>query len=274
MRTVTIGTALGLGCILSMGTPCAAEQIVYRDGLSNAFVDNYDGTDDNTLISGSFADTNWGGFNQGAIGPRGSSTQFRRQLLRFDLSSMMGQYSSINSVTLRLTIEEGSYRGPLTYSVYAVIPENAGWVEGTQANAVEVGASNWNYMVHDTTAWVGGPGLGTTGYTPISGLSGLVWDFGDPLDIDDRDGVSLDLTLPVALIESWIHGPNGGLLFKADIEDGTQGIGNFRSSEWSDPETRPALIIDYAPVPEPATLGLLIGGIFLSRRGWRKEIAG
>lgn len=233
--------------ISSIAPHASAETVVYQDGTSNALVAGYTGTQDNTLLSGSNTarNSNFGGFNTLFIGAN------RRVLLRFDLSSLSGEFDSIDSATLTLTAASAITGG--NFSLYAVDEDNVGWVEGTSGSGgalgeVNAGESTWNHRNSPATDWAGGAGLVSgSDYdgTPVVSFATGTLSAGDTFDI----------ILPNALVAEWADGTNTGLFITADVES-TSPLLQVRSAENSTVGDRPELTIEYT-VPEPGSMGLL-----------------
>ena len=167
MKTDIWTAMLGLFVVGLMGGLAPAEVVSFQQGVDNEFVDDpengYQGTDDSTVHSGNRADQNAGTYHVGPVGLSPWGGHVSRGLLRFDLSAMAGQYSDINSVSLKL-YSDSKKVSPQTFSLYAIKPANADWLEGTVQWAAETGSSCWNYKAYDEaepTAWAGSEGLGT-----------------------------------------------------------------------------------------------------------------
>lgn len=231
----------------ALAAPAAAETVVFQDGTSNALVAGYTGTEDTTLLDGSSTNrnANFGGFNALFIGNQ------RRALLRFDLSSMAGEFESINSATLTLTASAALTGGASTYSLYSIVDANAGWQEGDGAStaAADAGESTWNNRNAPATAWAGGIGL-----DPVTDYDAVAVATITPGTVAAGD--TFDITLPTSLIAQWIDGTNAGLFLRADVESSGTPLLQIRSAEGSTVGERPELTLEYT-VPEPGSMGLL-----------------
>lgn len=239
-----------------------AVSIVFQDGaaIPELGIGSYSGTEDTTLISGSNAGRNYGGSNSIWIG--NSAGAERKTLLRFDLSSLMGQAASIDSVTLTMfQIAEGASNNgaEVDVNLYQIQSANGGWVEGTGSGSAQAGSSSWNYKANATVSWAGSAGLSTSGTdyvaSAIDGTKTIIAKTGS--------GGTYTWNLPVSLIQSWIDGENTGLLFAAtdfgSLEDND--FFRFASSLYTTSNLRPMLTVNYTPIPEPGMVVLLGLGI-------------
>ncbi len=264
--------AFASAVVLAPLMPTLADTVVYREGDPNAFVATpYAGTSDTTLLGNSDTNSN-AHFGANEKLYVGIHDRARRSLLRFDLSSLHGQYSTITGATLTLTVDQATHAG--TLDVFQLVDGNAGWVEGTggalgSVSDAQPGEATWHNLAHPGTPWVGGTGIGSAGY----GAS--------PLDSEafpqQAGGVTtpatLEVTLPASLIDAWVTGANAGLLLR-HASDGVvseRQLLQLRSSEWATPSSRPTLTIEFEPIPEPASVGLLLSGLALvAGRGARR----
>lgn len=259
--------------IASISTLTAIE-VVIRQGadIPELGIVNYDGTQDNTLLSGANAFRNYGGSNSLFLGRTTASSNpaEAKQILQFDLSALDGLVESIDSVTLtmRLVAQVTLPSTDVEFSLHQIQDANAGWVEGT-GNAVTAnsGESSWNYLAHSSTAWAGSAGLSTPGTdylaTPIDGTR--------VMSSSTVAGTIFSWTLPVSLVESWIEGTNAGLILSVTDYEGLESDDYFRfgSSEHGTAAYRPTLTINYTPIPEPGAAALflvVIAAVLLRRK--------
>lgn len=237
--------------------PAAGDVVVLRQGL-----DGYTGTSDNGLYGySSIQDWNSGITLLLSIGDASTDgTDRRRTILRFDVSSI--PTNEILSATLKLTKEESSMQRSFTFGVYQIADANAGWIEGAKDFAgAATGESSWIRKAHPSTLWAGSSGLSTPGadYVATPVASNILYDVGDTNSITDQNGVGIDITLPVALINYWRTNTNAGLLLISDVEaSGTTTYNQqFASSEHGTVAWRPTLTIVSVPEPPSAILGAL-----------------
>lgn len=247
---------------LSSEHSAQADTVVYQQGGSNAFVSNYGGTDDTHIDSVNATSNNGAGGVAVAYGSKVG-------LLRFNLSSFSGQYSSITSISLSLGVNtiSGSPNGII--EAYAILPANSGWVEGTSLYGPQNGSSCWNYAVTNGTTWAGLAGLSMPDVDFDSSRLGLFTYNTTSVFTMNFAGDSSRLT---ALIDAWVSPTNPGLLLK-------EGSPSHTTDTFCAPSDiaagypaaqRPTLTITYSPVPEPGTFSLLIGGwalLSFRRRG-------
>jgi hypothetical protein len=135
------------------------------------------------------------------VGNGNTSTQ-----LRFDVTPLNGVFTSINSVTLRLTqFFSHSTRVPAVVEAHRLLPANADW------------NSNGNYGSKDgVNAWAGGAsGALVEGTDCEATILGSV-----TVSPPNPVGTTYDLAIagPAAanLIDAWLAGPNDGLLLRAN----------------------------------------------------------
>lgn len=264
--------------------PLHAAIVTYQNGSSNALTGTYSGTDDVMMMTngGGFFNSstdNFGLRSDMAVGNTGGSAEhIRRDLVRFDVSSLTGQYSSINSATLRLYVT-GAPAGTGTVNLFRLADANAGWVEGNDHSAngysaADAGGSTWAYKIQGAypnefsgTPWAGG---GTTGsVNGAAGVAGTDYFSTSIASIAYTSATSgfVDFVFnDPSLINTWVTGTNAGLLLRQLNEASVPGgnLINFHSSESLTAGSRPELIIDYNAVPEPSRAFLsMLGAVAL-----------
>lgn len=212
--------------------------------------------------------TNYGADETFQVGS-GGANQIRLGYAAFDVSSLDGLYTTIDSVTLRVYVT-GSQANTLVMSYAAMADTNALWSEST---------ATYNHQIQSAlTAWDVGPSWQApetyadelTGGQTVSMGSGVTGWF--DMDITAAGGLT-DAGAPAsltALIDLWItqettDGVNAGIaLWKNHGGGYTRTIA---SSENATVAFRPELVVTYTAVPEPSSAALLgLGGIALILR--------
>ena len=171
-------------------------------------VDGYGGGND-TWIEDANKDTSHGTYWCGYI-----SNDIEKSLYRFDLSSMVGAYTDINSISLTLHFPWNDISVAGTISVYTISQANAAWGE-TQAT--------WNNLYTGGPAWAGSAGLSTatTDYDPTALAT---WSF-DPATTPNGDTVftlgSGSLGSVKDLVDLWsVPATNAGLVLVMTSPEG------------------------------------------------------
>ena len=196
--------------------------------------------------------------NNNAAGPTGNT---RRGLIQFDVAGSIPPGATVNSVTLTLHVDGGtSLAAGRAVTVHRLL---ADWGNGTsgsggagggggQGVAPANGDVTWNFRSYSAAPptpplepwsspgadFVAGPSATAT-VSPTPGFyswtsSGLVSD-----------------------VQAWLDNPatNVGWIVRGP-EATKQSLLRFDSVDRTVAELRPALAIDYTPVPEPSALGL------------------
>lgn len=238
---VTTGTAsliMALVMIAALAQCALAATAIFQDGLNG-----YAGTEDNQILDPGtgFDDANVGGRNAIQLG-NGSPISTRRDLLRFDVTSLAGQFVSIDSASITLKKVNGP-TGPLSgvddAEMYAISDNNADWIQGSSIFVVTPGESSWNSKQHGTSTWIGDqPGDPFT--SGGGGLLGALQDTVVGVSGNDPTSTLYTWDLDPALVEQWITGINAGVLIKEAVEldgigSGTELLIEFGSSEFGDP---------------------------------------
>src|SRR5205085_2547371 len=120
LKTLSLALALGLATRMALGA-----NLVYKQGAPDPVSGaTYTGAQDTTLISNSGGSQaqNFGGRGDVAVG--GTSGFPRHALMRFDISSLNSQFSAINSVKLRIYVEDTESANN-TLQVFLVSAANA-----------------------------------------------------------------------------------------------------------------------------------------------------
>lgn len=275
-----------------------AATAIYQEGATTPFLGGaYTGAEDNTLYN------NAGGYfnsatdnrgtvpgievgNAGGVPAAGASTEAnRRSLLRFNVSSLNGQFTSINSVTLRLTTLAG-VQGSGLINLFRLTDANANWVEGNGSGGAtyepnDAGGSTWAFKIQGAypneftgTSWAGGGTVGQAhGAAGVAGtdyhstaVSSFSYNITNAATGSTVDFVFSDLSF----FGTWITGTNAGMILRQFSETGTN-IVPFHSGESATLSARPQLIVDYTPVPESGTAALLGSGLLLLARRRRSR---
>jgi hypothetical protein len=240
-----------------------ATVVTFKDGAPAPFGGgNYAGTDDVVLVSnnGGQQDQNFGARDDFAAG-EGSTPNVlpRHSLMRFNVTSLAGQYSVINSVTLRLYpsgVDFDAGLGPDNLQVFRLSNANTAWVEGTGFTAAggeppDNGETTWSQRVQGSQNWAGSPGASSAGidYTTLLGQT--------PFSSSTTLGVAFDITFDPSqiqtLINDWSSGNNAGLFLRSQLE--LNRLITFNAAEAASAALRPELIVNYT-VPEPAGIGI------------------
>ena len=168
------------------------------------------------------------------VGNGNTSTQ-----LRFDVTPLQGVFTSINSVTLRLTqFFSHDNRQPAVVEAHRLLPANADW------------NNNGNYGTRDgANAWAGGAsGALVEGTDYEATILGSV-----TVNPPNPVGTTYDLVISgeaaASLINAWLAGPNEGLLLRANppAADADNRVGFDLAAGRA-----PQLIVNYAPLGGPA----------------------
>lgn len=268
----------GLYCLLASAS---ANTAAFQDGQSTPVLGGtYSGVQDVMLLvngGSNSAAENFGAraeMNVGSMGYPGDP-YYRRSLIKFDLTSLAGQASSIQSVTLRFV--SNALAGSGTVDLFRVASANGNWVEGTGVATGNngSGSSTWSSKIQDSASWAGGTSgmsVPSTDYlsSPVSSVSynSSTTHAGDTVDFVFND---------TSFITAWIAGDNPGLFLRQADESQAQNWISFYSSETgvnypyasSSITLRPSLIVNYTAVPEPSCAVLLVLGMgLLARRRW------
>lgn len=274
-------TALVILCGLTVSSVEAAT-VTYKDETPDPITTlNYTGAEDTHLIE-AFNDPrnqNFGARTDMSIGNGGVNAFGRAHaLVRFDVSSLAGQFASIDAAKVRLYYAGTPSLSAGSFSAYQVSAANTGWVEGPGAGSVASnqfpGSSTWAERLRGTQG-----SNGTPNGTPwASGTH--VWPTNGGLSIPPTDHISsaiataaftgtelattsVDLVLNnMSAVVDWINGTNSGLVLKPDTPTDLGGVKWYTSEAIGlgagFAQYHPELIIDYTAIPEPASLTLLV----------------
>jgi len=210
---------------------------------------------DNTIYSESTFSNGMGQhFHAGA----NSQGNVRRALLRFDVASAVPAGATIDNATLTLHISQG--HDNFDIDVHRLLSD---WGEGTSdapggegsGTSPTTGDATWDHTFYDDQFWTSPGGdfdSAVSATTNIVGTGFFDWS-GPQLTAD---------------AQSWLDNPasNFGWMLRGE-EDMLASSQRFDSRHNSDPQVRPALTIEYTPIPAPGALALLsIAGCALRRR--------
>ena len=241
LSTMFLAAAMGL---LGLASSASAALITF-------------GADRDTTLIDFLPDNNYGGAVDFSVGELANKDQ--RSIVGFDVSALNGLYSTIDSITLSLTLRSDVVStSDLLNEVYAISADNQGWSEAT---------ATWNNAAGGT-GWKGSAGLGTavTDYD-----STLLASTAFATDSLPSAGTVIDFTFTgntvalTALIDTWLvynvtnSIANPGLLLLDP--DGASAVGRttYWSSEAGTSTNWPELTVNYTVVPEPGTYALIAG---------------
>lgn len=241
--------------------------------------------DDTCIVQdGGADDNNFGGRNELLLSNNNTAGSNRRfGLLRFDLSSIAGQYASIDSATLKLRLRSGGSRTvPTTgqiLDIFRIATANKGWVEGTGTstptpdpgvtviNTATYRAKSDNATVASRILWAGSAGLNTAGTDYFTTALGATGAFNAASGYAPGTVISIPLTATgftlTDVVNEWVaDGPvNAGLLIRG--RNNSNGQIFMDSLETTDAGFQPAqLVIDYTPgTSSPYTVWAAVNGL-------------
>lgn len=272
MRLTTACLAAG---VLLLGAGVAhAGTVTFVEGGTNAFTGStYGGVDDTFVLRNNAigqTDYNYGGADFLQVGTLtgATSTSQRHAFIRFDLTSMAGQYGSIESATLRLyrNTSGASTENSNYVQLYRLADANAGWIEGSGLGGGTGSVADATWEERGSTSWAGSPGASTAGTDYLSTLlASAAYD----ISTTYIDLVFSDLSF----LSAWIEGgTNAGFFLRTQDETTVGSRFSASSSEFSDVSKRPQLILQYTdvavvPLPSAAWMGLvLLAGLGVAAR--------
>jgi len=255
-RTAVSVFALLIG-VSVLASPALGTLVTYKTGYPDPFTGaTYDGTEDTILYEGA-PNNNYGAhnirFTVGASYVQGDWDR-RRSPLRFDLSSLAGQYEAILSATLRIQVEDPEVDAANTLKAYRFTDANVDWVEGSSLGPAAAGESTWNYRQHPgTDNW-----LGTQASDYVGGLGAQIASVAFDSTLAAGDWLELEFNDP-SVIDDWVTGTNAGLLLRVvdETEPDASKI-SFFSSDHATAALHPELVLDIA-VPEPSMAVVFCG---------------
>lgn len=201
-------------------------------GSTGTFTDGYSG-DVATYVDVNLHSTAGSGTYNGGLHPAIQFGSYNNGLMRFDLSTLSGKI--ITSATLYL----GLYEGGGTADIYAVLPANDGWVEGTKNLALAAaGEPCWNALAADgaggiTTAWAGGSnGCGVVGTDISSSAIGT---------LSSGSAGVIEVALDVDAVQDAVGGD-----FDILIKPTTTNSNHIALAEYATESYRPKLVVEYS----------------------------
>ena len=240
--------------------PPATSSLTFKHGADLASSDGlfevpgYLGVSDTSLVQ-EFSNYNYGARETLLVGVLGNG-RVRDALLRFDLSAIAGEYTSIEAMKLRLHVNAvTSTSTSMVMNVGLQQPGNAGWVEGTTNYQLQTGSACWNHARHNTLPWLGA----ANGARTAADLQGLVGNtFVSNQTAPQGSWIEIPLRAiagnPQAdtltkIVNQWISNngqDNAGLLLVYQSRSGyPQWL--FSSSNQADPSLRPELVVEFTP---------------------------
>jgi hypothetical protein len=246
-----VGPSAVLAAALALTAPAAAATLVLLPSADATVYEESTATAATANGSGEFL---LAGRNNQAANSR------RRSLLRFDLSALPAG-ATITSVSLQLHLSTVS-TADTPLSLHRVLTH---WSEGPTDPAgnesaglpASTGDVTWSSAHHPDSTWfsAGGDFLPAASATVTVGTTTGFHTWSEAGLIDD--------------LAAWATAPatNFGWILR-DPESSPQTAKRFASREHPDPLVQPRLTIEFTPIPEPSTTGLLAAaaGLVLRRR--------
>ena len=223
-----------------------------------------------TSLFETFPNNNLGAVQSLAAGTTGNG--FRsRALLKFDFTAAgIPLGATINSVTLSLTvvIVPGGGGQNSVFDLHRVLQD---WGEGSFAGIptstggpAMAGEATWQARFHSGTLWTAPGAAAPTDFAAAASASQAVAGLGSYA----FSGMTADA-------QTWLDNPaqNLGWILISQSEPTSLTARRFGSRE--NATARPTLLVNYSPVPEPATITLFglcgLGAIWFSRRPRRDQ---
>jgi hypothetical protein len=208
-------------------------------------------TRDTSLFSESGAASN--GAGESIFVGRNGQGALRRGLLYFDVAAVVPAGALIQSVELRMRVNQASSANPFVVSLHRA---TADWGEagsaatGGSGAPAQAGDATWTSRFFDASAWAnaGGDFETASSSASIAGTGHYAW------------GSTAAL---VADVQAWLDSPTSNFgWFLVGDERTNNSAKRFDSSEATATGALfPTLAVTYAPVPEPGTGLLLCAGL-------------
>lgn len=227
---------------------------------ANASIITLGATLDNTLYESASGDKSNG------LGPTmytgvTNNSLIRRSLIKFDIAGNLPSGATVNSVSLKLHLSRAAVITGSDVTIHDVLQSwgegtsNAGSAGGGNGAASTTGDATWIHRFFNTSSWTNAGGDFTAtalATTSVADLGFYSWS-------------SAGLT---GSVQAMLNNPgsNNGWLLRHVDEATALTAKQFDTRESSTANFRPELTIDYTPVPEPATMLALAGGLALMAR--------
>jgi hypothetical protein len=249
---------------------CSADTVTYRSGDFDPFLSGVYVSAQDTMImmQGGDGTGNFGARGDMEIGSFiGVSGSPRRDLLRFNITSLAGKFSSIDSVTLRMYLNWNEPTSNYLLYLNKLSEANADWIEGIHGSGTAgLGEVCWNNRKYSSINWAGSAGASTAGVDYVGGTVAVRSLTGDELQYSAIDFNFTD----VSFIDDWAAGNNPGLIARAQYEN--IGRTSFFTREFQLGDYAPELIINFTPIPEPSSFALFgVGMLCLLGCFWRRK---
>lgn len=255
----------------------SADIITFQNGLNS-----YSGTEEVSLVTSSGSTVNTGAWEELQINVEGNRPGLIRFLNLFGNGpNQIPVNATVNSATLRLF--QFARDSATTIRAYPMLTD---WTEGNSSPGgafavAQPGESTLRARHHRTDglyaanpgdAW-GTDGSALTGPVRKEGAAvgnGWDWALDDTRFASAANSATNDTWIEwnlTVLAQDWQDGSqaNNGVFMTAQNTVATR----FRASEFATSSLRPMLVIDFTPVPEPATSSLIggaMGCLLLARR--------
>ena len=250
MRTLRILAVLLFGSLLTLQSASAAQISI------NPFKDN-------TLYESSTgALSNGAGDYLFAGDTVQGDDSLRRAVLAFDVAGNVPAGSTIDAARLTLYMSR-TISGAKTVSLHKLTSD---WGEGASDAAGQEGAggtaltgdATWIHTFYSASTWTAAGGdynAAATASLTVTNVAPYTW---------------VSSSSMVADVQGWLDSAASNYGWIVIGDEATAGSAKrFDSRENPTAANQPVLTIDYTPIPEPATIGLLLtglGGVLIARR--------
>ncbi len=183
-------------------------------------------------------------------------------IMRFDVSALAGEFASIDSATLTLTVDSvyiNEVNKPNTFVLFTIRNVDADWIEGTMnGTTAAVGQNCGHYRKFNTTSWAGGDLLGkgvtaSTAGTAVTNasLASIVDQVLIPnmSTVTNGQEVSFSISDPddLAVLTSWANGDANAGFFINSLNTSRTRLA-FATKEHATSSSHPKLEITYTPI--------------------------